>query len=758
MNAPSPMMNPATLPMAVPAPSSDEFDLHEALDTLLQYAWLIGIVLVLALAAGVGYALLAPPIYRADALVQVEEKKGTTLGGLQQIAAALEVGQSPTQGEIEILRSREVLMKAIAATSANLEIDVANRFPLLGQWMARRYERLNDDLAPAPAAWLAGYAWGGEKVELSGMTVPEAWHGERFILVAMPGNRWQLRDSDDASVAEGAVGQQVDFNLGGRTARLGVKSMQAKPGTKFSVVPMSPVEAYAAILRELRVAETARQSSVIRVSFEHENRDFAVRLLNELASAYLSQNVGRRSAEAQQSLNFLEQQLPQLKKSMESAEEALNAFRTRTSTINVDKETEALLDKSVQIERNRVELGLKRSQLLQRFLPDHPDLRAVTDQLSSMDRENNRINDTINKLPAQQRDLLRLMRDVQVGTQLYTALLNNAQELRIAKAGTIGNVRIIDYAVESEKPVRPQRGLIVSVALVLGLLLGIVAAFAARSLRPTLRSTEAIEQTTGLVTYAAVPESKIQERLLPRKDKHSGRRPQQDTSKRLLTLAAPEDPAIESLKSMRTGLTFALLGSENKTIVITGPTAGLGKSFVSSNLCAVLAQADKRVLLIETDLRRPLLHVYFGLTKGRGLTDVLAGEAPVDAALRRDVVPGLDVLPAGSTPPNPAELLMAPQFKELIDRVQTDYDYVVLDSAPVLPVGDTLALVQHAAATFIVVRAEESTAREVRDAARRLETAGANIKGVIFNAVKKSRIGYGYGYYYKYYSGYRSAS
>jgi len=758
MNAPSPLMNPATLPMAVPAPSSDEFDLHDALDTLLQYAWLIGLVVMLALAVGIGYALLAPPVYRADALVQVEEKKGTTLGGLQQIAAALEVGQSPTQGEIEILRSREVLMKAIAATSANLEIDVANRFPLLGQWMARRYERLNDDLAPAPAAWLTGYAWGGEKVELSGMTVPEAWHGKRFILVALPGNRWQLRDSDGATAAEGLVGRQVDFKLGGRAAQIGVKSMRAAPGTEFSVVPMSPMTAYNDLVKEMRVSETARQSSVIRVSFEHENRDFAVRFVNELAAAYLAQNVGRRSAEAQQSLSFLEQQLPQLKKNMETAEEALNAFRTRTSTINVDKETEALLDKSVQIERNRVELGLKRSQLSQRYLPDHPELRAISDQLASMDRENSRISDTINKLPAQQKDLLRLMRDVQVGTQLYTALLNNAQELRIAKAGTIGNVRVIDYAVESETPVRPQRGLIVSVALVLGVLTGVVLAFVARALRPTLRNTEQIEQTTGLVTYATVPESKVQERIMPKSGKRSKHRSDYDSGQHLLAVAAPDDPAIESLKSMRTGLTFALLGADNKTIVITGPTAGLGKSFVASNLCAVLAQADKRVLLVETDLRRPLLHLYFSLPKGGGLSNVLTGDAPLEDVLRRGVLPGLDVLLAGSTPPNPGELLMASQVQELIARVQPAYDYVVLDSAPVLPVGDTLALVQHAAATFIVARAEQSTAREVRDTARRLEGAGATIKGVIFNAVKKSRVGYGYGYYYKYNSGYRQAN
>lgn len=740
-NTPSPQS-------ARPAAGADDdfIDLREVIDTLLQYAWLVAAVLVTALIIGVAYALMATPVYKADVLVQVEEKKGSALGGLKDIAAALQVGESPVAGEIEIVRSRDVVGKAIAATSADTAVSVANRPPLLGDFFAARHERRGLNELAEPKFGLDGYAWGGEQLAIRRFEIPPGFFGQSFSLRVGPEESLTLLGPDGEKLAQGKVGEAIPFKLGERDGELLVGSVMARPGTEFNLTKLSPVKAYQDITNELAAAETGRQSGVMRISFQDTNPVRAVAVVNEVARAYQAQNVGRRGAEAAQSLEFLQQQLPAIKAKLEESEQALNTFRTRTGTVNVDKQTESLLGQAVALETRRAELELKREQLSQRYRADYPELRAINESLAANRRDQGRLTGEVGRLPEQQKDLLRLARDVQVNTQIYTAVLDNAQQLAVAKAGTIGNVRVVDYAVAGTDPISPRRAQIVGIAGALGLLLGVVGAFVARALRPTLRSSEDMERATGLVTYATVPESVNQERLLP--ESHGKHRILPGLH--LLAAADPEDPAVESLRSLRTGLAFALLGASNKNLLITGATQSLGKSFVSANLAYLLAHAGKRVLLIETDLRRPRLAHYFGFKSGPGLTALLAQTHSMEDVLHSQVVPGLDVLPAGQIPPNPSELLMAPAMSRLLEDAQSRYDHVLLDSAPVLPVADTLALAPHAAATLLVVRAEVSSAQEVNEAARRLRGAGAQVKGAVMNGIKKSRVGYGAYYRYAY--------
>jgi len=728
-----------------------EFGLADLVDTVLQHIWLVIAVFLFVVACGIGYALLSTPVYRADALIQVEDNKPSMLSSVQTIADALGTGTSPVNGEIEILRSREVIMKAVNETQADIVIEVTNRFPLIGTWLARRYESGSTELAD-PLFGLSTYAWGGESLKISELTLPPEAYGKEFRVIVSDGG-YYLTDENDNQLAKGEVGTAVSFTTSGGEGRIGVSRLQARDRTVFSIIRQSPIRAYQSVLANLNVTETSRQSSIIRVSYENQDVSRAQSLVNAIARAYLTQNVERRSAEANKSLDFLENQLPQIKRNVEASEDALNTFRTKTNTVSVDKEAENLLGQFVSFEKSRVELELKREELLQRFQPTHSAVKAVDEQIAQMGAENKRLNEQVNRLPSAQRDLLRLQRDAEVNSQLYIALLNNAQQLRIAKAGTIGNVRVIDFAVRDDIPVAPKKSLVVALAALLGGVLGIGAAFASRMLRPTVREASEVERGTGLVAYATVPESDLQEKFdlkRGKKDSFTGveGRPQ------LLAATYPDDPAVESLRSLRTGITFALMGALNKNIVITGPTAEIGKSFISANLAVLLASAGKRVLLIETDLRRPQLGRYFGYSRVTGLSDVLAGHQKLESVVKRAVQSEieLDILPSGNIPPNPGELLLSEQFGQLLASLQSSYDHILIDSAPVLPVADTLAVARHAATTFLVVRSEYSTVREVRDATRKLESAGTNVKGFIFNGVKRRRVGYGSAY--KYYYGY----
>ncbi|CAK7004456.1 MAG: Tyrosine-protein kinase ptk [Kerstersia gyiorum] len=435
-------------------------------------------------------------------------------------------------------------------------------------------------------------------------------------------------------------------------------------------------------------------------------------------------------------------------------EESLSNYRSKSGTIAINKEAEGLLQQSIGLENSRLELELKRDELLQRFKPEHPSVKAIQQQIAQVQQASNKLNNSIDKLPQAQRDLLRLERDAQVNTELYISLLNNAQELKIAEAGTVGNVRIIDFAVPNNKPVAPKKALIVAVSAVLGLMLGIFAALVMRFLRPAIQRSEQIEQGTGLTTYVTVPESDTQRRFRISTRRSRKTLPGEAAGVNVLALSQPDDPAVESLRSLRTGLAFALMGAEGKVLVITGATAGVGKSFISTNLAALLAANGKRVLLVDTDLRRPRLAEYFAYErKENGLSNVLAGTAELDAVIR-PIVQNLDVMPAGSTPPNPGELLLSDRFAEMLKQLEGRYDHILLDTPPILPVADTLAVMQYAAVAFMVARAEQTTVNELRDAMAKLNSAGVAepMKGVIFNGVRRNRLGYGssYKYYYSY--------
>jgi len=735
--------------------SSDQetdFDFSNFLDLLIKNFWSVLATFFAVVSAGVAYTILATPIYKADALIQVEDKKAAPIPGMQDIADALGTGVSSVTGEIEILKSREVILSAIKETKADIFIENKNRFPILGNWFARRQEGREGPIKPFLG--LSMYSWGGDRLRIDQFSVPPAAYGQEFIIRVRDTQNFELFNAEAELLGVGKVGQQMSFSVTGGDAKLYIADMVATAGTEYGVMQVDPVTAYRTVLADLTVAESGKQSSIIRISYLHPDISFAQKLVNAIASAYLKQNVERRSAEANQSLQFLEQQLPEIKRNVEVSENALNNFRTRTNTVSVEKSIDALLGQAVNVERSRLELQLKRDEMAQRYRPDHPMLRAIEAQLAATTLEARKISDQVNNLPQAQRDLLRLQRDAEVNNQLYVALLNNAQQLRLAKAGTIGNVRVIDFAVQDRTPVAPKKLQIIAGCAVLGLVLGVAVAYLLRVLRPTIGDVSEIERATGLVAYANIPESNLQHKLNSALRDKKGKAAIIVGQTQLLAELSPDDPAIESLRSFRTGLAFAMMGAPNNAVVITGPTASLGKSFVSANLSVLLAAAGKKVLLVETDLRRPQLGAYFGYKEANGLSDILVGKVePEDAVKRVPLSTGeVYVLPSGQIPPNPGELLLSAAFEELIANFTKEYEYVLLDSAPVLPVGDTLAVARTAGAVFMVARAEQTTITEITDALKKLDASGISVKGVIFNGIKRWRVKYGYAY--KYYYGY----
>ncbi len=715
--------------------------LIDILENVVYFKWHFIVVASLVFALSVFYAIIATPIYTADVLIQVEEKKGSSLGALNAVAKALDVQQSPVMGEIEILRSRNVIGRAVEAELAHTSIKVGNRLPLVGGWLARLSERGSDGLAKPLWGW-GNIAWGGETLTIDEFVVPERYFGKPFNLVVGAAGAWSLVDSEDVTVLQGKVGQSTQSTDG--QFKLWISGMKARPGNHFEIRRYSVPSRVNQILAQMTATETKRQSSVLKLTYEDANPANAARMLNAIADAYLKQNLERRSEEADKSLKFLQEQLPELRKQLEVAEKAFNGFRNREKTIDISGEIKLLLDKTTNIEKLRIESELKRKELLQRYEPSHPVVRALDGQIASLKGDSQALARDISALPNTQQDYIRYARDVEVNNQLYVGLLNNAQQLQVARAGTTGNVAIIDRAVVPERPSRPNKPLTVAIGGLLGLLLGFLASQLLAMMSGIVRDPKKLELKTGIQTFAILPLAAEQADFDLVDDKPF-----------LLAHEKPTAIVVEALRSLRTALLFALSETPRaKVILITSAAPGQGKSFISVNLAYLMAMAGKRVLLIDADVRRSSLGRYIALPEHpRGLSDVLKdGHSFVDV-VRHEVHPHLDMLAAGARVKNPGDLFSKQALADTITSAAEQYDFVVIDSPPVLPVNDAAALSKWADVTVFVARQDAVSQAEVAEALTLLAKSGKPVSGLVFNGYIPSTLRYGYGYGYGY--GYR---
>ncbi|MBL3600074.1 MAG: polysaccharide biosynthesis tyrosine autokinase [gamma proteobacterium endosymbiont of Lamellibrachia anaximandri] len=707
-------------------PTEPELSLHDYIGILIGARGMITAIVAISLLIGSAVALLSSPVFEADALVKAEEE-ANTLSALDQVNS-LFADHSPVNAEIEFLNSRRVLGRVVD----NLRLDVKTTplyFPLVGESLARRFQGGEGDLAK-PLFGLEGYSWGGEWIEVAELNVPANLLDVTLTLVVLDSQRYRLFDPDGELLLEGQVGEIPQPLPETAELRLRVSGLQAHPGSRFNLIRQARLTAIKALKDRFSAKETSRQSEMIRLKLSGSNRQETAEILNEIIRIFVEQKSRFLSVEAEKTLDFLQEQLPELRAAMERAESALNDFRLKQGSVDLPLETQSVLKSTVAVDAQTTELRQNRDELRQKFTEAHPSIVALDAQLTRLRQEKRSLIAKIKDLPETQQQMLRLSRDVEVTTKLYTELLKSAQELRVAKASSVSNVQIIDPALTSGEAVKPRKAQIILIALLGGLFIAILSAFIRRALEMSVYDPNQIEARLGIPVFVALPNSKAQRRLKRKKGSD-------DVS--LLAAMQPDDPTVEGLRSLRSTLNHVLTEVPNRLLLVTGPKSGVGTSFVAANLGVLLASGGDRVCIIDADLRNGRLNHHFGIKSDPGLTEILLGNLTLNDALQKTSIDHLHLLPAGGSVENPAELLMKKRFAKVLDTMQTHYDRVILDSPPLLDVADAVILGQHAGTALLVVKAGEHNQSELEHSVKRLWQGGVELRGIVVNGTNNDQ-------------------
>ncbi|HFG7114559.1 TPA: polysaccharide biosynthesis tyrosine autokinase [Acinetobacter baumannii] len=713
--------------------TEDTIDLKELFFSLIAQWKLIALCVILSVVCALLYLRVTPDTYSVDALVQVEDSKGASAALLGDLSQMIEQ-KSPAQAEIEILKSRLVLGSVIKDLHLNIQVSsTENTFT---------HRLLSDtDYKTEYAKKSVLFKDGLKSFDIRQFEIP-AYYLDKNLLLDFDKQSLRLTDPDTEEVILTVPLNQANSVTGPYGLWKVAIFTKDQFDSTYNIKKLSLPLAIKSISSDYSVEEKGKLTGILGLSYQGQDQEHITKVLNAILATYSAQNIERRSAESAQTLKFLDEQLPDLKKQLDDAERQFNKFRQQYNTVDVTKESELYLTQSITLETKKAELEQKQAEMATKYTAEHPAMREINGQLAAINKQIGELNSTLKQLPDVQRQYLQLYREVEVKTQLYTALLNSYQQLRIAKAGEIGNVRIVDTAIEPVQPIKPKKLLVLILSVFVGGFIGTLIALLRNMLRTGIKDSGQIENELDLPVYATVPRSPIQEsriKILKKKK-----------SIPILAVKNSDDIAIESLRSIRTAIHFALANAKNNIIMIAGPSPEVGKSFISTNLATIFAQGDKRVLLIDADMRRGYMHKYFDVDVKPGLSELLSGQADLQKVLHKTQVTNLDVITRGKSPTNPSEILSSNQFKELLEQLQSQYDHIIIDTPPVLAVTDGIIISQYTGVNLIVARYAKSQMKELELTVNRFEQAGVKVNGFILNDIQRASAGYGYGYNYAY--------
>ncbi|MEQ5729675.1 polysaccharide biosynthesis tyrosine autokinase [Providencia alcalifaciens] len=685
------------------SPASDEIDLL-ALFKVLKSSYLkIGFFTLFFILLAAAYSFLATPIYQANATLQYDKASQVSLVDQMSEMMPLASNGGQVDSEIEVIKSRMVLGKTV--TNLNLDTQIAP---------AGFFDKLWGDKTDAVVALYL---------------VPEDFIGKPATLTYLGDNKYSL--NIEGQVLEGTVGillKKDDISLL-------VSSLVAEVGQEFTLVKNARYSTIENLRNTLTIAEVGKGTGIINMAIKGADKTENVQILNSIIQNYVDQNTERKKEVTNNTLLFLDEYLPKIKTKLDNYENQLNTFRKKNESIDLSLEAKSALDSALQVEEKLNELTFKEVEIQQLYTRNHPAYQSLLDKRQQLLREKEKISKAIQKLPNTQQQIVRLTRDVESEQAIYNQLVAKQQELSVLNSGITADVRIIDSAESQPNVVAPKKALILVLAAILGFIVGCAYVIAREFFNNKIKGTEDID-ALGINVYATIPFSSYEKKLIAEGNKHP------------LALENPADTAVEAIRSLRTSVYFSVMNQGNNLVMVTSASPGAGKSFVTSNMAVVLANAGKKVLLIDTDLRKGRIHKAFGLSNKLGLSDYLSQSDTSQPNIHSNVIENLDVICRGKNVTHSSELLMSERFKRLLDTVKGQYDIVVIDTAPILAITDSAIIGKFVGTSLLIAYYGVNTVKDIELSLKRFKQNDIEITGVILNGIDAKSDDYNYVYEY----------
>jgi len=779
-----------------PAIVDDEINLRDLWNLLVRNWITLTATLVLAIGAAYAFSTLTVPVYESVTTVRIDEDSGPNvpvLDVLQDLSSGSEV-----ETEMEVLRSRVLAEDVVDSLGLKLR-------PTLPKGVAR--SALVTGLFIEP--WSPGATYrlvrAGEE-----FSIEDLEKGESLGVVSdtargsVPGASFLL--SEGAFAFEEIHLQVVGFDRA--VQRLRTDLSVSRPNRDASIITLRYESTDTALVHEVpnllatrfieRRQEVVTTGARSTVAFLVEQIDTLERQLAAAEDTLVAYQQGEQVVSLQAEADAQVEQLANLQARRNSIEadraalqglvdrvdrEAANTLPGQASPysqlINFppllqNQAVSGLLQRLNEVNQSLTNLLATRTELdpdvinLQNQREQIEDqlrttaltyLEGLQRQVGALDETLAQFQEDLERIPEQQVELLRLERETTVLESVFTLLSNRLEEARIVTAIEDPSVRVVDAAILPPEPVRPRTLLNLLLGAVLGGMLGMGIAFTREYMDDTIHTREDIMKATGNAPILGMIPRISGKQLAGAKGATGDTGHLED---RLVAGRDPRNPVSEAYRSLRTNLTFSHPDDPPRVVVFTSPLPQDGKSTSASNLAITLAQQGHKTLLIDADLRRGVLNGVFGTSREPGLSNVLAGHANLNEAIH-EVQLGhsgsIHFMPSGPFPPNPAELLGSGRMKSMIDELETRYDFVLLDSAPLTIVTDAAVLGTKVDGVVIVARANRTEKGALTYAVEQLQNVRAPVLGTVLNDVdyrRDSRYSsrYGrYGYYYQYYYG-----
>ncbi|MGF6731697.1 tyrosine-protein kinase Etk/Wzc [Paraburkholderia youngii] len=727
------------------------------LTLMRDHIWEIVVTTVVVLTLAVAYLLITTPIYSADVIVRVDPPEPNALGLALQNQDLLPPPTPSSVTEMAVMESRSVLQPVIDQFRFDISVK-PHKLPVLGD-IAEKFSTPGQPSAP----WLGlkSYAWGGERVQIAALDVPRELEEEKLTLTALDNGGFELHGPSGELLASGTVGMPVKQN----GVSMLVKELAARPGTKFEVIRWNDLDAIKRFESLIKIGDKVKDSGLLQIQYRDKSPDKAAAVANALGQQYLASAVASRQSNDTQTLAFINGELPRLLADLRKAEEALKSFRSNSQSMQPTNEAQAYLQGGLDLDKQIATLQLQRTQMLERYTPQSRWVQNIDEQLAQLKEAKAKFSDHFNGMPASERESVDLIRAQKVAETVYLGMVQKAEQLQVRRASTTGGAHILDPAMRPHMPVMPQPVLVLGGGLVLGILSGVVLVFMRRHVMIGVTDPRYVERQMSVPVFGEILFSHQQ--VLLDRDATAGRKSlppatgrahpplqkslheiQLDTGipNRILAARFPHDASVEALRSVRTAVTRDLAHARNNIVMVIGPTPSAGKSFVAANLAILHAEVGQRVVLIDADMRRGHLASLFNESNRGGLSEVLAERLPLRNALRSTRIEGLTFLSCGARPENPAALLMKPRLKDVLERLSSQFDLVIIDTPPFLAVTDASIVANEAGASLLVLRSGMQSEEEIADTIRKVERAEGRIAGAVFNGIPLRRSTKNYGY------------